>query len=177
MAKEQKKTIAEETTQEDYYVSKLSVKALGCDPRLSKDEKTKSLCRIYGSAQGLKSGEDKNNGNVWTALQGKFEGVNIEQGSEHFGKTLRSGKLFLPAGIQDVIEGKIREIENTSGGALEANVLFGLEIRSVEASNRIGYSYEAKNLMPVKQQDDLAAMRQTIEDKVGKPKAIAAAKE
>lgn len=161
---------------EESLVAKLSIKALGCDPRLPSGGTSKILCRIYGAAQGLKMGEDKNTGNVWTALQGRFEGVNCEQGNEDFGKTLRSGKLFLPSGIQDVIEGAIREIEN-SKDVLDANVVFGLEIRSVKAANRIGYSYEAKNLLPAKQVDPLAQMREAIEQKAGPVKAIAAPKQ
>lgn len=175
--KQATETAATTEAVEDSIVSKLSIKALGCDPRLPSGGSAKILCRIYGMAKSLKSGEDKNTGNVWTALQGEFEGVNIEPDSEDFGKTLRSGKLFLPSGIQDVIESAIREIENTAGGSAAANVVFGLEIRSVKASNRIGYSYEAKNLMPPKQQDPLAAMREAIESKVGTPKQIAAPKE
>lgn len=156
------------------YVSKLSIKALGCDPRLPSGANSKVLCRISGFAQGLKSGEDKNTGNIWTALQGDFEGVNCEAGNDDFGKTLRSGKLFLPAGIQDVIEGAVREIENRAGGAESPNVVFGLEIRSVKATNRIGYSYEARNLMPARQSDPLAQLRKQIEEKAGVIKAIAA---
>lgn len=166
------------TEQEKSFVSKLSIKALGCDPRLPKDVSAQILCRIFGTAQGLKHGEDKNSGNVWTALQGSFEGVNAQDGTEEFGKILRSGKLFLPAGIQDVIEGAVREIENTKTGAETPNVVFGLEIRSVKASNRIGYSYEARSLMPVTQQDALAQLREQIVNTAGPikgaPKQIAA---
>jgi hypothetical protein len=162
---------------EDSLVSKLSIKQLGCDPRLAAGTTTKVLCRIYGTAKGLKHGEDKNTGNMWTALQGEFEGVNVEQGNEDFGKILRSGKLFLPAGIQDVVEGAVREIENSKDGAETPNVVFGLEIRSVKSNNRIGYSYEAKNLMPPAQQDPLAVMRAAIESKAGPVKALPAPKE
>jgi hypothetical protein len=158
-------------------VSKLTLKALGCDPRLSAGQNSKVLCRIFGTANGLKTGEDKNTSNVWVALQGEFEGQNVEEGSDDAGKVLRSGKLFLPGGIQDVIEGKIREIENTSGGSESPNVTFGLEIRSVKSTNRIGYSYEARNLMPPKQLDPLAAMRAAIEEKHGKVKLLPAPKE
>lgn len=179
MAKKTTEEKTEETsaaTEGASYVSKLSIKALGCDPRLPQGGTSKVLCRIYGMGKGLKHGEDKTTGNLWTALQGEFEGVNTEQGNEDFGKTVRSGKLFLPAGIQDMIEGAIREIENSKDGATEPNVMFGLEIRSVKAANRIGYSYEAKNLLPPKQQDPLGSMREVIEAKAGAIKALPAPK-
>lgn len=175
--KETKEKKTEEVSDDSSWVSKLSIKAVGCDPRLAAGTTSKILCRIYGTARGLKNGEDRNTGNVWTALQGEFEGVNCEQGNEDFGRTLRSGKLFLPSGIQDVIEGTVREIENTAGGKETANVVFALEIRSVKSANRIGYSYEAKSLMPPKQQDPLATMREAIEAKAGAIKALPAPKE
>lgn len=179
-AKEQttkKETAPDAGEGNDTLVSKLSIKALGCEARLPAGVNSQVLCRIYGSARSLKHGEDKNSGNVWTALQGEFEGVNAQQGNADFGKTLRSGKLFLPAGIQDVVESAVREIENSAGGTESPNVVFGLEIRSVKSSNRIGYSYEARNLMPPKQQDPLAAMREAIEKTAGKLKALPAPKE
>ena len=166
----------EETQATENFVGKLSIKALGCDPRLPRDVSAQVLCRIYGKAQGLKHGEDKVRGDVWTALQGTFEGVNIQDGSPKYGQTLQSGKLFLPAGIQDVIEGAVREIENSSN-AETASVVFALEISSVKAENPIGYSYQAKNLVArPAAKDELSELRTAIEAKVGKVKAIAAPK-
>jgi len=150
-----------ETTNNVEYVTKLNIKALGCDPRLDKNVARKLLCRIYGTAQGLKHGED-GSGKVWTALVGNFEGVNIEEGSDDIGVVVRSGKLFLPEGIQGLIEGAIKEIENTAGGKEEASVTFALEIASIRAQNPIGYSYAAKNLAPVKKEDPLGELRKLI---------------
>lgn len=161
-------TSAPETAQESSFVSKLSIKALGCDPRLAKGVNAQVLCRIFGMAQGLKHGEDKNSGNLWTALQGSFEGINAQEDSDDFGKVLRSGKLFLPAGIQDVVEGAVRQIENSAGGAETAAVTFALEIRSVKAANPIGYSYEARSLTPTVKTDPLTEMRNMIEQHAGK---------
>jgi hypothetical protein len=163
----------ESNVPDDNYVSKLSVKALGCDPRLAKGSNRQVLCRIYGKAQGLKHGEDKQRGDVWTALQGTFEGVNVQDGSEDYGKTLRSGKLFLPGGIQDVIEGAVKDIAK-SASAETASVVFAVELSSVKAANPIGYSYEARNLVPRTTQDEMATLRQMVEDKAGKLKALPA---
>lgn len=159
--------------QDEAFVSKLSVKALGCDPRLPRDVKAQVLCRMLGKAQGLKHGEDKTRGDVWTALQGTFEGTNIQEGSESYGRVLRSGKLFLPAGIQDVIEGAVREIQNSANRETAA-VVFALELSSVKADNPIGYSYQARTIIPKSQKDELADLRAAVEEKVGKVKALPA---
>ncbi len=155
------------------FVAKLSIKALGCDPRLAKGVNKQVLCRIYGKAQGLKMGEDKIRGDVWTALQGTFEGQNCQVDSPEYGKTLQSGKLFLPAGIQDVIEGAVREI--TKAAASEtASVNFALELSSVKADNPIGYSYQARNLVPQAAKDELGELRAAVTEKVGILKALPA---
>jgi hypothetical protein len=178
MAKDETKETKDVIVSEDSeaYVGKLSIKALGCDPRLPRDVKQQLLCRIWGKAGSLKVGENRTTGDVWTALQGRFEGVNVQEGSDDYGKQLASGKLFLPGGIQDTIEAALHEIENTSGGTESAAIIFALEIYSVTANNPIGYSYLAKNLVPNQKQDELAELRKAVETKAGKVKALPAPK-
>lgn len=136
-------------------VARMSVKALGCVPSPNDDGSPKRLCVIFGSADGIKTGED-NNGRVWSALTGTFEGVNLKT-NERF----RSGKLFLPGGIHETVENAVKTLQEDSG----SSVKFGLELRSVKASNPIGYSYQAVPLVQVSQEDPLAELRTAIEAK------------
>lgn len=140
-------------------ISKMSVKTMGCNPRKvagmddNKDGKpvTLPLCVIYGIASGLKHGEDKVNGGVWTALTGDFEGKNLQTG-----ETFRSGKLFLPSGIQEIVEGPIKKAEDENGSCA---IKFAFEISAVKASNPIGYSYQAKPLTKPTEGDQLSELR------------------
>jgi hypothetical protein len=142
------------STQKDVLmISKMSVKGLGCKPVGEKEPKR--LCRIFGKADGIKMGEDKQ-GKVWSALTGSFAGVNLDSGEE-----FRSGKLFLPSGIHETVENAVRTIE--ADGKEGQSVQFALEIHSIEASNPIGYSYRAINLVPAEAVDELTALRQQIE--------------
>ena len=146
-----------EQNEEKKLISKMSVKALGCNPRVaaSKEENDTTpvvLCTIFGMANAVKSGED-NTGKMWTALSGQFEGVNLQSGN---GETFQSGKLFLPSGIQEVIEAAVKELGESGG----ESVAFALEIRAVRSSNPIGYSYQAASLVPAKASDALATLRE-----------------
>jgi hypothetical protein len=137
------------------YISKMSVKGLGCNPRQAAaqkegEEKPVKLCLIYGKASGLKHGEDKS-GSIWTALSGDFKGVNLENNQE-----FRSGKLFLPGGIQDTIEAPLLVAENDGGKSVV--IEFALEIRAVKASNPIGYSYQAVSLIAPVEANDMATL-------------------
>jgi len=137
-------------------IPKLSVKALGCNPKAASalkegDTTPVPLCKVWGVATGVKQGEAAN-GQIWTALSGRFEGTNIQDGD---GTVFQSGKLFLPTGFQEVIEGALAE-------AIDAEVQFGLEIRAVRASNPIGYSYQAVVLVPPRENDALSQLRDWV---------------
>lgn len=143
-------------------VAKLSVKEIGCNPKVAsaKEEGDKTaviLCRIFGVATGLKSKEDTVRGGVTTAIIGEFEGVNLQEGNTNHGKTFRSGKLYLPAGIQEMVESAVSQVEK-DGGSVE----FALEIRAVRATNPIGYSYQAVPLIKPRENDALSALRASI---------------
>jgi len=136
-------------------ITKMSVKAIGCKPTggLPTDEsKPNPLCIFMGKATGIKMGEGSD-GRVWTALKGTFRGTNLATGI-----SLRSGKLFLPAGIQEVVEGAIKQLP-ADGGVVK----FAVQIESIKASNPIGYSYQARNLMPMEaESDELADLISTV---------------
>jgi hypothetical protein len=133
-------------TNEEPLVTKMSVKGIGCKPTgglPADDTKPNPMCLIMGKASGIKMGEG-GDGRMWTALTGTFRGVNLTTG-----KAFRSGKLFLPAGIQDVVEGAVKQLP-VDGGAVK----FAMRIESIKATNPIGYSYQAVNLMPIEAEND-----------------------
>lgn len=142
-------------------ISKMSVKGLGCNPRkvtamdkpADGSQAKLPLCRIFGLASGVKHGEDKS-GNVWTAIAGDFEGVNLQDG-----KVYRSGKLFLPGGIQEIIEVPLVQAESQDK---QLTVEFAFEIAAVQADNPIGYSYVATSLMKPAEADNLSRIRNLI---------------
>lgn len=148
-----------EVSGEESYVSKLTIKSLGCNPNmvktLKKEQGTKlAIARMYGKASAVKYQEDKDNGKIYTYFAGTFEGINLQDGT-----VLRSGKMFLPEGISNVVETAIKTAQSKDD---KASISFAFEIRAVQASNPIGYSYEAAAIQKPEAEDELAAMRKTI---------------
>lgn len=137
-------------------ITKMSVSKLNCIPSACKTiDKPVRLCVIFGQATGIKQGEDTSRGQIWSALVGSFEGVNLQTG-----EVFRSGKLFLPGGIHETVEAAVRAISGQDG----MSVKFGLELRSVKDTNPIGYSYQAINLIPAEAGDELSPLRLAIMD-------------
>lgn len=129
--------------QEEITIGKLSVRGIGCIPGPAPKDNPKLLCIILGKASALVNGVDKLTDREWTALKGDFLAVNLAT-NERF----RSGKLFLPAGIHESIEERVRQLQD--GGLVK----FALQLRSVEAKNPAGYSYQAVTLMPIETEND-----------------------
>lgn len=148
-----------EVSGEESYVAKLTIKTLGCIPSLVKalkpEQGTKlAIARIFGKATKVTYQPDKDRGTTFTVFNGNFEGINLQDGT-----VLRSGKLFLPPGIQEVMENAIKT-EQAKDPA--ASVSFAFEIRAVQATNPIGYSYEAASLKPPQAEDELSDLRAAI---------------
>lgn len=143
---------------EESYVSKLTIKTLGCNPSMVKTlpdgENKLAICRLYGKVQDVKYQENKDKGEVYTFFAGTFEGINMQNG-----EVLRSGKLFLPKGISEVVES---EVKNLRAKDDKASVSFAFEIRAVKATNPIGYSYEAAALKKPEAEDELSELRSAI---------------
>lgn len=136
-------------------ITKMAVKTLECKPaNRAEDGNPLALCRIFGIATDVKSGENKD-GTMYEALLGNFQGVNLENK-----KVFRSAKLFLPSGIHESVTGAVKEQSKRDDFQ---GVRFALEISSVKASNPIGYSYQAKNLIPATAIDPLGEMNKAIE--------------
>lgn len=148
-------------------VAKLSQKT-GADPKkvngLPEGQNSMVLCDIGGICTGLKVGESRDGSSVWTALVGTFEGWFYESGNVNGTyKTYRSGKLFLPGGIQETVEAAIAQLPKDKDGDPVGSVTFKMRISAVKANNPIGYSYEALNLLPVEAGDELTKLMQANE--------------
>lgn len=134
-------------------VTKISVKTVGADPALAKlSDSPVHLMRVIGMATGIKDKEDAR-GEAITAILGDFEGTNPASGEVY-----RSGVLYLPSGIHEMIVGAL--------GTPGAKVEFGLDIFSVKATNRIGYSYTCKQIFKSEGRDSLADLREKVGEKV-----------
>jgi hypothetical protein len=143
---------------EQLIITKMSVKGIGCRPGTCEPNKPAELCNIFGYARGIITGKmlEKKDGTVadaWEALEGDFMATNLQDG-----KVYRSGKLFLPGGIHSLIASAVK----TDKPDVFNTVKFGLAIQSVVASNPIGYSYQAKNLLPPETADPLADLMKQI---------------
>ena len=132
------------------FLTKLTLKAIGCNPRIAATEGKKvPLARIYGIATGIKTKIDPK-GDTFEAIEGSFEAVNLKTGEVY-----RSGLLFLPGGIHETLTGSLKK------GGEGTTIRFGLEVSAIPASNPIGYSYSAKSLIPDAGDDLLADMRKS----------------
>jgi hypothetical protein len=150
---------------ETIIITKMSVKGINCKP--TGTNPATPLCVMYGRATDVKTGENKD-GTIWSALTGSFEAVNLQTGDIY-----KSGKLFLPGGIHETVESAVRGLKQAEKeGSTSVAVEFALEIRSIEAKNPIGYSYQAVNLRPARATDELDPLRKAILESRQKRQAL-----
>lgn len=149
---------------EESYVKKLSVATLGCVPAAVKQEPSGKLAiaRIFGKMEKVGTQEDVANAKIYRYLQGTFEGINMQDGT-----VLRSSRVFLPEGIQQVVEiayeNAVKAAAGPEGkGKYDGEISFAFEIRAVKANNPAGYSYEAVALRDPQQEDALGEMRKAL---------------
>ena len=150
-------------------IGKITISNLGCIPAAAVVEgKASPIARVYGIASGIKTVVDKNRGEVYEAITGQFEGVNVKTG-----KVYQSAVLYLPSGIHGLLENAVKgqyheEQRNDAGDILRKahydfnDVRFAMELSVVKAKNPAGYSYEAKSLVPAVVDDPMAAIRALI---------------
>ena len=132
---------------------KMSVKTLGSNPKAAatlKDGERLHLIRVLGVASGIKAAVDTRGEPVF-GLTGQFEGTNVATG-----ENAQSGVLYLPGGIQELLQGPL---EQAIADDKNARIQFAFDIYAVKASNPAGYSFEAENLVDVEREDPFAAMR------------------
>lgn len=131
-------------------ISKISVKTIGCNPSAAKSEgKDVQLAKVYGVARGTINKVDQR-GDPVVGLTGEFEAVNLGTG-----EVFRSGVLYLPSGIHEMVANSVKE----------GDTEFALGIVASPASNPIGYSYKAVPLLEPAANDPMAALRNKIAGK------------
>jgi hypothetical protein len=156
MPDETKTATSPDVSGEINMTGKLTLKTLGCNPSIVKTLEVNkvSIARMYGEAKAVKYQEDEAEGKVYTYFAGSFEGINLQDGT-----CLRSGKMFLPSGISEIMETAVTE---TLARDKNATIQFAFELLAVKSTNKSGYSYEAIALRKPEETDALAELRARI---------------
>ena len=150
---------------ETTFLPKLTVATLGTVPARAKAEKKRvHLARIIGVATGTKLKTDQA-GEPIVAVIGQFEGTNVETG-----QVAQSATLYLPGGIQEVIEAAVDSREDKN-----AAVPFALDIFAKPDNNKAGYTYDVEFIQkPAGRVDPLEALRNATAEAKALPKPAAA---
>lgn len=152
---------APEISGEESYAAKLSLGTLGCKGAivlgLPEGENKIAIARFYGKVSDVKQQLNKDTGEIYTFLAGNFEGVNMQTGL-----VLRSGKLYLPKGVMEVMETAVAGLKAADSNSKGSSISFGFEIRAIRATNKAGYSYEAAALKKPEEEDELQAIRALV---------------
>jgi hypothetical protein len=155
--------MAENTSVDSSIIGKITMATIGCNPSLVKTLPADSaelqngelpLARIYGKLSDVKYQDDKAKGQIYTYFVGNFEAINMQTG-----EVLRSGKLFLPKGISEMVEDSTKKARAVDENA---SIGFAFEVRSIKANNPIGYSYKVLALKSPEATDELKELRETI---------------
>jgi hypothetical protein len=136
------------------YVPKITMKGIGCIPTGS-DTPT-NQCVVFGRVVGLHSEAYDSKidpDNIWTCLVGEFV-------ADRAGMQYRSARLFLPKGIQDVLEVAV------SAAQAESKVVavdFAFLMQTVKSSSPAGYQWIAAALIaPTKKDDPITEIRRQL---------------
>lgn len=140
-------------------ISKITMATIGTKPGLVtalKDEEGNELpiARLYGKLSEVRYQDDKAKGQIYTYFVGNFEAINMQSGEVY-----KSGKLFLPKGISELVEDGVKKGREKDPNA---SISFAFQVNSIKAKNPIGYSYKVLQLKPVEPEDELKAIRDLI---------------
>lgn len=156
-------------------LTKLSLSMMGCEPERSLKRKRKVT--IGGVEQEVEVGEEIHQATMFgyiTGLTGPKELPNAKPGQDAItfglvgmieglnvisGEMFKAGVLYLPAGFHDMFLAEM-EMSLKAAGAGNVQIAFALEFWSIPADNPRGYSWKAKNKMPIEKADPLARLRQ-----------------
>lgn len=152
-------------------LGKLSIATMGTRPKRAAADNIKTpLCRVMGTARGLKSAIDTN-GDPTFGLTGSFLGINVAQallaGKENnptdYGQ-YTSGVLYLPGGIQELIQSPLEALLSDADKAKAdaAAIEFALDLFAVPSTNKAGYSFTATLLGEAAQSDPFAAIKARV---------------
>jgi hypothetical protein len=136
-------------------VAKLSVKT-GANPKkvATAPGGRLHLCDMLGRVKTLVTKEDTSATGLSTALVGKFDAYYPLTNTRY-----QSARCYLPGGIQEVIEALVKSIPE---GDRLASVDFAFRIFAVEATNAVGYTYEALPLINLSSNDGLDDIRKLV---------------
>lgn len=109
------------------------------------------ICTIYGYASAIKMVKDRIRDEYYHALAGDFEAT-----YEHDGKRTRSGVLYLPGGVHELVEKSLKELTE------EGQVAFAFQLFATKADNPQGYTWLAKSLIKPEEADPMDELRKKL---------------
>src|SRR4029077_14452076 len=149
-----------DTHVDESIISKITISTIGCNPSEIKvlkadDPKLQNgelpLCRMYGKLNESRVEMDKDKGTSFTYFVGSFEAVNMQTG-----EVFRSGKMFLPKGLSELVEAAVNKNPN-------AAIAFAFEVRAIKAQNPAGDTYKALALKSPEAEDELKSIREVVQ--------------
>lgn len=159
-------------------VGKLTAKSLGWD-RFKIGAATQdttvpqNMGRIVGIVSSLRQTVNNETGDIQTGLKGNFRGISTlnlfvpekdKDGNDKMkdGKpvmkdtgekiVVTSGVCYLPAGLQDMIEGQLAQAKESDP---KATVSFAIDLFCIKDTNKAGYTFRADTLLQAEQRDPL----------------------
>lgn len=148
---------AELVADEANYRAKITISTIGGSPERAKTEKKRvNVAQVFGIATGIKMVDNPmDDSKPFIAITGRFEAINM-----YTAETWRSGVLYLPGGFHEMIVSMLDDLrENKDSKYDKTDVQFALAIDAEPADNPAGYTYIAKNLLPISKADPLAMLR------------------
>lgn len=168
-------------------VGKLTAKSLGWDRNAignaTSDTTVKQkMGTIAGIVSGLRQTVNNETGDIQTGLKGNFRGVStltakvIEKNADGTDKMkdgkpvvrdtgtpieVRSGVCYLPAGLQDMIEGSLAQAQEHDP---KATVSFALDLYAIKDTNKAGYTFRAETLVQPDERDPLDMLMDQAND-------------
>ena len=103
------------------------------------------LYSVIGNAVGIKTGTS--NYGDWICFKGDFRAWNDKH-------VVESNQIFLPEILSIPLEVVLKEKQAVS---------FGVEVMKISTDSSIGYEYQVKNIIPVKESNMLEDMRQKFD--------------
>lgn len=144
-----------ETTVDDSIIGKITMSSIGTKPglvaALPDGQNELPLARIYGKLNNVRVQVDKDKGVSYTFFVGSFEAINMQDGEVY-----RSGKLFLPKGISELVEAAVQKNP-------DAAIAFAFEVRAIKANNPAKYSYKVLALKSPEAEDELKEIRALVQ--------------
>lgn len=159
------------------FIKKMTLKEIGCDPKIARDSKYAPgaknedgspssvagalvpLCVILGRVSAIKYTESKFTGDPQAAFLGSFEATNLQANN---GVSYCSGKLYVPGGFDDYLEGAFKSVEE-SGGSIDFAVRISAKY---DAASQNGYRFAIENLKEASATDDLAHIRAMVTNRL-----------